>query len=60
MDLKDLESSENFIRALGDFSNEVMQLMHKQRKLSRGDTTELRETLEVVHELMARIGYVAS
>jgi hypothetical protein len=56
----DLKSSENVIRALGDFSTEIMQLMHGARALSEYDERELKETLSLIHELMARIGYTTS
>jgi hypothetical protein len=60
MDLKDLRSSTALIHALGDFSTEIMELMHGPNELSEQDTQELRETLAEIHHLMARIGYAVS
>ena len=60
MDLKELKSSERLILALGDFSTEMMELMHKATDLERDDERELRETLRLIHELMARVGYTTS
>jgi hypothetical protein len=42
---------------LGDFSTEVMELMHRPgANLTEDDLRDLRETLEEVHQLMAKIG----
>jgi hypothetical protein len=61
VDLKELHSSQRLILALGDFSPEVMQLLHQpDAKLTEDDLTELRETLAEIHQLMARIGYTTS
>jgi hypothetical protein len=48
MDLKELRSSQRLI--LGDFSTEVMELLHRPgANLTEDDLTELRETLAEVH-----------
>jgi hypothetical protein len=60
MDLKDLRSSETVIRALGDFSTEIMELLHNRDGMSADDEKELRDTLAAIHELMARIGHSVS
>jgi hypothetical protein len=60
MDLKDLQSSDSVIRALGDFSTELMELLHNKDGLSADDEAEIRQTLVEIHHLMARIGYTAS
>jgi hypothetical protein len=60
MDLKDLQSSDNVIRALGDFSTELLQLLHNRDGMSSEDEAEIRQTLAEIHHLMSRIGYVAS
>ncbi len=60
MDVKDLKSSSNVIKALGEFSGEIMELMHKAKNLPEDEECELRETLAEIHQLMARIGYSSS
>ena len=60
MDLKDLQSSENVIRALGDFSTELMQLLHNRDGMPAEDEEEIRATLAEIHHLMSRIGYPTS
>ena len=60
MDLKDLKSSENLIRALGDFSTEIMEHLQNRDGMSTIEEKELRDTLSAVHGLMGRIGYSVS
>ena len=46
MDLKELKSSERLILSLGEFSTEVMELLHrKDAQLTEDDLAELREVL---------------
>lgn len=56
MNLKNLQSSDAVIRALGDFSTEIMAIMHNRDGMSVDDEKELRGTLAAIHALMARIG----
>ena len=60
MDLKDLKSSENVIRALGDFSTEIMELMQNRDGMDTATEKELRDVLQDIHELMSKIGYSVS
>jgi hypothetical protein len=53
MDLKNLRTSSTVIRAPGDFSGEIMELMHKDQALREDDLRELRETLDGIHRLFA-------
>ena len=61
MDLKELKSSQRLILSLGDFSTEVMELLHREgANLTEADIRTLKEALAEIHQLMARIGYTTS